>query len=363
MAQAPNIKENLQTVVEIGIRIGFLVLLIAWCLRILHPFTSVIVWGLILALAIAPIHRFLNVKLGNRVKLSSSIIVFVGLLLVILPAWLFMDSIVMGIKALSTHLEDGTLVVPPPGTEVSEWPVIGESLYQGWSQAATNLESFIIKYEDQIKDYTHTIISGLKSITGGIFMIILSIITAGVLLAARGAEDVGRKFFKRLVGERGDEFTQLITSTVQSVVKGVIGVALIQALLVGLGCFWANVPYPGLWAIAALVMAILQLPVTLLSLLIIIWLFSNLGTGPATLWTIFFIIAGISDNILKPVLLGRGASVPTLVIFLGVIGGFISSGFIGLFTGAIVISIGYKLFITWLNQDVNQVIPGDTSDF
>ena len=237
-----------------------------------------------------------------------------------------------------------------------------ESLYQGWSQAATNLESFIIKYEDQIKGYIHTVISGLKSITGGILMIILSIITAGVLLATQGAEDVGKKFFRRLVGDRGDEFTQVVASTVRSVVKGVIGVALIQALLVGIGCFLADVPYPGLWALAALVMAILQLPVTLLAFLIIIWLFSNLGTGPATLWTIYFILAGISDNILKPILLGKGASVPMLVIFLGVIGGFISSGFIGLFTGAIVISLGYKLFLTWLNQDESQVLPGNTSE-
>ena len=348
--------QNLVTIIEIVIRLGFLILLIAWCLQILYPFTGVVVWGLILALALAPMHKSLNQRLGNRARLTSTIIVVIGLASVILPSWLFMDSIVTGVQELGAHLDNGTLKVPPPESEVADWPVIGPKLYEAWSQAAANLEAFILKYQDQIMGYTSTLIGGLKTITGGIFMIILSIIIAGILLATHGAEEVGRKFFRRLVGERGDEFTSVVSSTVRSVVKGVIGVALIQAFLIGIGCFLADVPYAGLWTLAALVMAILQLPVTLLALLIILWLFSNMGTGPATLWAIYFIAAGIADNILKPILLGKGASVPMLVIFLGVIGGFITSGFIGLFTGAIVISLGYKLFISWLNQEEDLLI-------
>ena len=341
--------QNLSYIIEIVIRLAFLTLLVVWCFQILHPFTSVLVWGLIFAMAIAPVHGKLNGMLGNRPKLASGIIIVIGLLLVILPSWIFLESIVVGAKELKTHLDAGTLNIPPPKAEVADWPLIGSAIYDSWSQAASNFQSFALKYDDQISRAIQSVLDGLGTITMAILLIILSIIIAGGLLASKGAEKVGRKFFRRLAGNKGDEFSEVTASTVRSVVKGVIGVALIQALLVGLGCFMIDIPYPGLWALIALVMGILQLPVTLLALLIILWLFSNLGAGPATLWSIYFILAGISDNILKPILLGKGASVPMLVIFLGVIGGFMTSGFIGLFTGAIVVSLGYMLFMTWLN--------------
>ncbi|MGB5243758.1 MAG: AI-2E family transporter, partial [Lutimonas sp.] len=84
---------------------------------------------------------------------------------------------------------------------------------------------------------------------------------------------------------------------------------------------------------------------------VIIYLFTVKETMPAVLWTVLLLIAGLSDNFLKPILLGKGAPVPMLVIFIGVVGGFLLSGFIGLFTGAIVLSIGYKLFLAWLNSE------------
>ena len=125
--------------------------------------------------------------------------------------------------------------------------------------------------------------------------------------------------------------------------------AFIQAILIGIGFFLADIPYAGVWTLLVFLLAVLQIPPTLVVIPVAVYLFSEKTTGPAILWTVYLVLGGISDNILKPILLGKGAPVPLLVIFLGVIGGFMLSGFIGLFTGAIVMSIGYKLFATWIN--------------
>jgi predicted PurR-regulated permease PerM len=127
-------------------------------------------------------------------------------------------------------------------------------------------------------------------------------------------------------------------------------VAFIQSFVIGIGFLLAGVPYAGLWTLLVFMLAILQIPPTLVVIPVIIYLFSILNPTPAILWSIFLMAGAISDNILKPILLGKGAPVPMLVIFIGVIGGFMLSGFIGLFTGAIVMSLGYKLFEAWLDE-------------
>ena len=185
----------------------------------------------------------------------------------------------------------------------------------------------------------------------------LAIIIAGILLATKGTEDISKKILRRLVGERGDSIAQLAGDTVGNVTKGVLGVAVIQSLLIGIGFLLAGVPYAGLWAVLVFLLAVLQLPPTLLVIPIIIYLFSIMGTVPAVLWSIYLFLASISDNVLKPILLGKGAPVPMLVIFLGVVGGFMLSGFIGLFTGAIILSLGYRMFIFWLDEDSKSMEP------
>jgi predicted PurR-regulated permease PerM len=127
------------------------------------------------------------------------------------------------------------------------------------------------------------------------------------------------------------------------------GMALIQAILIGIGFFLADIPYAGIWTLLVFLLGVLQIPPVLVLILVAVYLFSEKSLVAAVAWTVYLLSAGLSDNILKPILLGQGASVPMLVIFLGVIGGFARSGFIGLFTGAIVMSIGYKLFIAWIN--------------
>ncbi|WP_340112731.1 AI-2E family transporter [Maribellus mangrovi] len=345
------INQKTQYVIEIAIRLGFLALLVAWCLQLLYPFAGVVVWALILALATAPIYNMLNRWLGDKPSLSAALLVIVGLIVIIIPSWLFFDSFLAGINQLEASMEAGSLVVPPPSPKVADWPLFGDEIYGFWAQAASNLDDFLIRYDDQVNKMAIGLVNGVANMGGSVLQLILSTIIAGVLLATKGTADFTQRFFYKLVGSTADEFANIVTTTVQNVLRGVVGVALIQALLVGIGFLLAGVPYAGLWTLLVFVLAILQLPVLLLIIFVIIWLFSVMNPLPAVLWTIYLLLAGASDNVLKPILLGKGAAVPMVVIFLGVIGGFMLSGFIGLFTGAIIISLGYKLFIAWINKD------------
>lgn len=355
MTEDPKLNSTIHYAIETAIRLGFLVLLLAWCFQILYPFAGVIMWGVILALAIAPLYDALNAKLGDKPKLASAIIIISGLLILLIPSWLFLDSMITGVKEISNSLDAGTLTIPLPPEKVASWPVIGDMVYDTWKLASVNLESVIIKYKDQIAGIAGALFDSVLSMGGSILQFIIATIIAGILLATKGTDQTARRFFKKLVGVRGDEIADVTATIVRNVTKGVLGVALIQSVLVGIGFLLAGVPYAGLWALIVLILAILQLPPLLVILPVVFYLFSVTTVVPATLWTIYLLLAGASDNILKPILLGKGAPVPMLVIFLGVIGGFMLSGFMGLFTGAIIISLGYKMFLAWLNDTEDKI--------
>jgi len=339
------------SVYDTTIRLFILLLIIAWCLLIMYPFVNIILWSLILAMAMYPLHSKLSKKMGGRPKLVSFIIIFAILVIVILPTWLLIDSLFDQVKALKTSYDSGTLSIPPPAEKVKEWPIIGQKLYDTWQSASVDLEQLIIKHKDQLYEVGSKLARGILSAAGGVIQIMAALVIAGILLAFGGTGESIRKFFRKVAGDRGDEFADITLKTVGNVVKGILGVALILALLNGIIFMLAGVPYAGIWTLLVFVLGVLQIPLFFVTLPIIVYLFAMKEIVPAIIWTILLLVAGLSDNVLRPILLGKGAPVPMLVIFIGVIGGFIFSGFIGLFTGAIVMSLGYKLFVGWINSN------------
>jgi predicted PurR-regulated permease PerM len=339
------------SVYDTTIRLFILGLIIAWCLLIMYPFLNIILWSLILALAMFPLHNKLSKLMGGKPKLASAIIILSILVIIFLPTWLLIDSLIEQVKALKTSYDNGTLSIPPPTAKVKEWPIIGQQIYDTWLAASDNLEQLLLKYRDQIIDVGSKIGKGIIGAVGAVIQIMVALFIAAILLALGGTGEEIRKFFRKLAGERGDEFADMTLKTVASVVKGIIGVALILALLNGIIFMLAGVPYAGIWTLLAFVLAVLQIPLIFITLPVIIYLFAEKELITAIIWAVLIFVAGLSDNVLKPILLGKGAPVPMLVIFIGVIGGFIFSGFIGLFTGAIIMSIGYKLFVGWINSN------------
>jgi predicted PurR-regulated permease PerM len=339
------------SVYDTTIRLFILILIVGWCLAIMYPFASIILWSVILAMALYPLHKSLSARIGGRPKLASAIIVIFTLAIIFIPIWLLIDSLFAEVKALKVSFDSGTLTIPPPTEKVKEWPVIGERLYDLWYNASANLGQTVMKYQDHLISVGSTVGKGIFSAASGVIQIMISFIIAAIVLVFGETGHEIRKFFRKVAGNKGDEYADMTLKTVGNVVKGIIGVALILALLNGILFMLAGIPYAGIWTLLVFVLGVLQLPLFFITVPIIVYMFAVKELMPAILWTVLLLIAGLSDNVLKPILLGKGAPVPMPVIFIGVIGGFIFSGFIGLFTGAIVMSLGYKLFVAWIDSN------------
>jgi predicted PurR-regulated permease PerM len=318
---------------------------------ILYPFVSVILWSLILTLAMHPLHSKLSAKMGGKPKLASFIIVFTVLLILIIPSWFLIASLANEIKELKLSYLNGTLAIPHPDESVKGWPVIGEKIYELWLNITVNMDQMVVKYKDQILDIGIKVGKGILSTTGALMTFLISFIIASVLLVVEGLGESIRKFFRKTAGKRGDELADLTLITVGSVVKGVLGEGFVLALLHGIVFALAGVPYAGIWTLAVFILCVVQMPVYLITVPVIVYFFGAKELAPAIIWSVVLLLTSLSDNILTPLMLGKRAPVPMLVIFIGVIGGFMLSGIIGLFTGAIVMSVGYKLFVGWINSN------------
>ena len=348
-----NSEEQYNRAIYTALRIGFITLLLVWSFEIVKPFILPVLWGIIIAVAIYPIHsRFANL-LGGRKKLSSTLITLLFLFLLIVPSVLFVESTVSAAQNISEHMQSGTSIISPPPENVAEWKIIGKPIYDLWELGANNMEDLIRKFAPQLKQFAPTVLSMASGLAKTILLFFISIIIGGALLTQdKSANKSANSIFNTLLGKQGENFVQLSIATIRSVVQGVLGVALIQAFLAGIG-FWAiDMPAAGLWTILILIAAIMQLPALLILGPLIIYAFSFAETTPAILFTVWAVIVGLSDNLLKPLLLGRGVDVPMLAILLGAIGGMMLSGIIGLFVGAVVLAISYKVFQALLVNDI-----------
>jgi len=334
------------------VQIGAVLIIVYWCFTIVSPFVPVFLWGLIMGVALYPVHIALSARLGGREKWSATILVLVGLTILVVPALILAESTVGALQSVAAHIEDGTAEFPPPADNVANWPIIGDRVYEGWSAASANIESTINKFRPQLRAAGRQTLSLAGHMVGSAFLFAFSIILAGVFLttASRGYAAT-RNIASNLVGaERGPAFTDLAILTIRSVAKGVLGVALIQAILAAVGLLIAGVPGAGVWAGLVLILAIVQLPPLIVLGPIAIWYFSVAEPVPALIFLVYAAIVSVSDTFLKPLLLGRGVEVPMLVILVGAIGGAIAKGIIGLFVGAVILALGYELLKLWMTS-------------
>ncbi len=345
---------NFEKIVDLLIRLVILYLLIAWCIDILRPFVTILLWGTVIAVAVHPAYSYLVKLLHGRKLIASIIITILMLSILMVPSWMIGQSLYKGIEHIRLLHSQGQPLIPPPGESVKNWPSVFNPIVALWQQASQNLHAAAMQYKDEVGTAGTWIFKSLASIGQGVVEFVASIFIAGAFLVY--SESIGKsmlKIFKKLSGKNGENLVNLSVGTIRSVFKGVLGVAFIQALLAGIGFFLAGVPYAGLWTVVSLFFAIIQVGVGPVAIPIAIYMFFVTDTLTATLLAIWMIPVTLSDNILRPILMGMGAPVPMLVIFLGAIGGFITTGFIGLFLGAIVLSIGYKLFIVWIDTEEN----------
>jgi len=356
---------NLATkdLLDIVIRIGIIAFIIIQCMRIFAPFTLLMLWALILAVALYPLHLRLARRLQERQGLAATLLVLGGILLLVLPLGLLGSSFADYIFGLHSAAADNTLSIPRPDPAVADWPLVGERLYAIWSAAADNLPAFLKDMQPQIEAISKAIVAAAANTAGSLIGVIGSLIIAGVMMAygSTGSRMMGRILCRIGGPARGQRLQSLVTATVRSVATGVIGVAFIQALLIGIGFMMAGIPAAGVLAFIAMFIGIMQLPGALITLPAIayLWWAGDGSTTSNIIFTIYLVVAGLADNVLKPLLLGRGVDAPMPIILLGALGGMISSGIIGLFLGAVILTVGYQIFMEWVGEDVQ---PGSEPD-
>lgn len=363
MADGPTPRETAQgeepfvgQAMEATIRIGLVAALVAWCFTIVRPFIVPVAWATIIAVAVHPVHLRLRKALGGRSKLSAAILTLLGIALLVIPAWLLAGTVVEGAHGLAAGFKGGKLVIPAPPPSVAEWPIVGPAIADFWTGASQNLAQTLGRFEKQLMAFGAWLLSSAAGAGFAVLLSLVSLVIAGILLVNdQAGERAARVIGQRLAGERGVEFANLAGATVRSVAQGILGVALIQALLAALGFVAMGIPGAGLWALIGLLLCVVQIGLFPILIPILIYVFNTSEMLPAVLFTGYCGLVGLIDNVLKPLLLGRGVKVPTVVIFLGAIGGFLSSGIIGLFVGSVVLVLGYTLLLAWLGVGAGAV--------
>lgn len=334
------------------IRVGLLGALAVLCYQALSPFLKLIVWSIILAIAMYPLHQWLARRIGGRQGLASTILVILGVCLIVAPTWLLMNSLADSIHSFIGAVQQNTLQIPAPRERIKNWPVVGKNIYDTWSKACSDLPGLVQSMQPKIGDLAKGALSLVASIGGSMLLFLFSFLVGSIVMAyGDPAAHSGRAVFARVAGSsRGEALAKLSIATIRAVALGVVGVAAIQALLIGLALLLAGIPVAGILAIVALVLGIAQVPALIITLpvIIYIWASGNYSNGAAITHTIILLVTGMADNILKPLMLGRGVSVPMPIILLGALGGMASGGILGMFVGATALALGYEVLRNWV---------------
>lgn len=340
--------------VEIVLPLLLLALLIALCVQLLIPFVGLLLWTIILAVCFYPVHCRL-VRRGMRNRLSAMIIGTGLATLILVPTAIAAVSAASSIPRLVSGLQNGQQQIRPPPEQLDRIPIIGPKVYHAWAQASADVPAFAKEFGPQVTSGIKWLFGAAGGMLAAILALLLAVIFAAITLAY---SDSARAFitsiFTRVTGgrERGEHYISIIAATIRSVANGVIGVAFVQALLCGVGFFVIGVPGAGILSLIAMVFGVLQVPVVLITLPAIFWAFSAESTTVAIVFTVWEIIAGLSDAALKPLLIGHGLEVPMPIILLGVIGGVIAYGLVGLFIGAVLLAVGWVLLAEWLDTPI-----------
>jgi predicted PurR-regulated permease PerM len=349
----PELEKQLSDrLMDIFIRVGLIIAMVVLCYEVFSPFLALMVWALILAITLYPAHQKLANKMGGKQGRAATTIVLVGILLIVVPTTVLVSSIGDSVHHLINGVKDNTLQISPPSQTVAEWPVVGKKVYDVWSKAHADLPSFVQSMQPKIGDLSKKALAMVANIGGSIAMFVFSFIIAGIMMAfgESGTRSI-RAIFNRIVGTaRGGELTTLSTATIRAVAQGIIGVALIQAIIIGLLLVIAGIPFAGGLSLVVMVLGIAQIPAVLVTLPVIVYIWSSgdYATVSAVSYTVLLFIGGMSDNVLKPLMLGRGVDAPMPVILLGALGGMATSGILGMFVGATLLALGYMIFMRWV---------------
>jgi len=346
---------------DVLIRAGLVLAMAVIVYRVFSPFLTLTVWALILAVTLYPLNCLIARRVKGRQGIAATLLVLLCIGLLVVPIAVLMNSLGDTIQDFITRVQTNALEIPPPPDRVAAWPFVGAKLHATWSRAHDDLPGLVQSLQPKIGELAKAGLTFVASIAGALLLFLASIVLAGIFMAfGEPAAQACQSIFQRLVGkERGEEFTNLSAATIRAVAQGVVGVALIQAILVGVCLLIASVPWAGALAAIVLVLGIAQVPAVIVTLPAIayIWTSGTYDSVGAIVYTVLLLVAGLADNVLKPLMLGRGVDVPMPVILVGALGGMAAAGIVGMFVGATLLALAYQLFKEWVADKQEQHDP------
>ena len=340
---------------DVLIRAGLILVMVLLCYQVFSPFVVLMEWAVILAVCLYPLQLALAAWLGGRQGWAATLITLLGIVLIVGPAAVLVNSMGDSVHRAVAALQENTLAIPPPRAGVAEWPIVGPRIHAAWVAAYDDLPALIHSLQPKIGAVAKASLAMVAGIGADILFFLAAFVVAGIVMAfGRAGESASKAIFARLFGyTRGGELAVLSVATIRAVAQGVIGIAFLQAIAVGLSLLVAGVPLAGALAGVVLVLGIAQVPALIVTLPAIgwIWWTGDYGTAAAIGYTVLLVLVGMIDNVLKPLMLGRGVDVPMPVILFGALGGMATAGILGLFVGATLLALGYEIFMGWVRAN------------
>ncbi|MBV8701817.1 MAG: AI-2E family transporter, partial [Bradyrhizobium sp.] len=276
----------------------------------------------------------------------------IAVAIVIGPAAWLAVGLVDGLRTIADRIASETLTVPSPPEAIRDWALIGEPLYNIWSQASTNLEAVFTQFAPYLKPVIGPALAMATGAGLDALMFLAAVILTGFLFPS-GPKLVAasRNIMARLIPQQSEDFVALAGATIRTISQGVIGIALVQSFLIGIALKFAGISSAGLLAFVVLILGIMQLGAALVLIPCVIWIWATKSIAIAVLLTVYLVVVGLADNVLKPLLMGRGLTTPMPVIFIGLLGGTLAHGIVGLFVGPIVLAVGWDLMMAWIRDE------------
>jgi predicted PurR-regulated permease PerM len=341
--------EKFQTnAMDFVVRLGFLGLFAYGTFELVRPFLPIVIWAVLLAVALYPAYAWMARKLGGRSGLAAFLLTCLALLTILGPVSVLAASLAESVHWLAVRYHDGVLRMPTTPPVLAHWPLLGARVDEIWTLVASNLDEAARRFGPATLPAGGAVLAWIASLGADLLKFVVSIVIMGFLFTpGPRLAAAARVFASRLVAPRGAHFIDLAGATIRNVSRGVIGVALLQALLAGVILHFGGIPGAGLFAFLILILCIVQIGAAPVLLPLLVWIWMREPTAAALIMTALLVPVALIDNVLKPILMARGLTTPMLVILTGVIGGTLSHGLVGLFLGPVVLSVFYELVVAW----------------
>lgn len=333
---------------RITLGILWLVGMVAATVWVMLPFFLALFWASTIVIATWPILLAVQRRLGGRRGPAVAVMVAAMLALLVVPTWLGISAISDNASRVEKMVHSlATEGLPPPPGWLQRVPLVGDNLVAKWQTLSGRPDALLA----QIQPYVQGALRWIASKAKGLVDLLLMFIVAGILFASgeKAASGVLR-FLRRLAGERGENVGRLAAKAIRAVALGIVVTALAQTLVAGLGLLLAGVPNAGVLAAVVFVLSIAQLGPLLVVLPATIWVYSSGAVGRGTVLLVFSVLALVLDNVLRPVLIKKGADLSLMLILTGVIGGVLAFGIVGLFIGPVLLAVAWTLAVAWVDD-------------